>query len=150
MTTHTITAARKGRAPAKPAVPQDARAEMAEVMKKLHTIEVQLAGLLESSVCDTLHATGDVAKDINGIVRSLVSSAFEATRGVSQNLLDAGLRSAQTGRESAHDAAAIVQDFGRLATEATRQVMRGAAEGLAEIRSSGALAHAQGRPTHRA
>lgn len=136
MTPHSTAAAHKGRIPAEPAVPQNARAEMAEVMKKLEAIEAQLAELLERSLCDTLHATGDVAKDVNGIVQNLMASAFEATREMSQNLLQAGLRTAETGRGSMHDAAATVQDFGHLATEAARQVMRGAAEGLAEIRSS--------------
>ncbi|MEW6707463.1 MAG: hypothetical protein AB1430_21680 [Pseudomonadota bacterium] len=134
MPTPTTAAAPRKRAT--PAKPQDASAEMAKVMKKLHTLETQLGTLLERSLCDTLHATGEVAKDVGGIVRQMVGGAFETTRSVSQSLLQAGVRSAETGRATARDAAATVQDFGRLASEATRQVMRGTAEGLAEIRAA--------------
>jgi len=137
MTTPKAAAApRKRHAPAHAAPASDTRAEMADVMKKLHTVETELVALLERSLCDTLHATGDVAKDVRGTVRSLLGSAFEATREVSENLLQAGRRTAETGRATAHDAAITVQDFGRIANEAVRQVMRGAAEGLAEIRAN--------------
>lgn len=126
----------KGRAATKPMSPQDARAQIEQALSKLSVIEAELSSLLERSLCDTLHATGDVAKDVNHTVRDLVGTAFAATRDVSQSLLQSGTRTAETGRSSVLDAAATVQDFGRLATEAARQVMRGAAEGLAEIRSS--------------
>lgn len=135
-TPKTVAAPRKRHAPVKLGEANDTRAEMAEVMKKLHTVETELAALIERSLCGTLHATGDVAKDVRGTVRNLLGSAFDTTREVSKNLLDAGLRTAETSRAAAHDAAITVQDFGRIANEAVRQVMRGAAEGLAEIRSS--------------
>lgn len=129
-------AAAPRKAPAKPAPTADARAEMAEVMKKLHVIEAELEAVLERSLCDTLHATGDLAKDVRSTVQGLLRNAFDATRDVSQNLLRAGQLTAESGRATAHDAAITVQDFGRIANEAVRQVMRGAAEGLAEIRAS--------------
>jgi hypothetical protein len=109
---------------------------MAEVMKKLRTIEMELSALLERSLCESLQATGDIAQDVNGTVRNLLGSAFGATREVSQTLLQAGARTAETGRATARDAAATVQDFGHIATEAVRQVIAGTAQGLAEIRSS--------------
>lgn len=129
----TAPAARKRTATARAA---DTGAEIDQLMKKLRTLETELGALLERSLCETLQATGDVAGDVNAIVKQLVGGAFEATREVSQGVLQAGLRAADTGRVTARDAAATVQDFGRLANEAARQLLRGTAEGLQEVRAS--------------
>jgi len=120
----------------KPAPAADAGTEMNQVMTKLQTLENEVTTLLERSLCDTLQATGEVAKDISGTVRGLLGNAFQATREVSLSLLQAGTRTVEASRATARDAATTVQDFGRLANEAARQVMAGAAEGLAEVRAS--------------
>lgn len=145
-TTKPATAPRKRQSAARPVATPDTGAEMAEVMKKLQNIEAELAALLERSVCNALHATGEVARDVNGTVRELVGNAFKATRDVAQTLLKAGTRTADAGRTGAHDAAATVQDFGRIASEAVRQVMAGAAEGAAVVRA--AHARPASRPSH--
>lgn len=131
--TTTSSAARKRASTAKVA---DTSAEMEQVMTKLHTLETEVGALLERTLCETLQASGDVAAEVGAIVRQVVGSAFEATREVSQGVLQAGLRAADTGRATARDAAATVEDFGHLAGEAARQLMRGTAEGLKEVRAS--------------
>jgi hypothetical protein len=131
----------KGRAAAKSKPQQDASAQLEQAMTKLGAMEAELVSLLERSLCDTLHATGDVAKDVNHTVRALVGAAFAATREVSESLLQSGARTAEAGRSGVLGAAATVQDFGRLASEAARQVLRGAAEGIEEIRASRARQH---------
>ena len=125
-------AATHRRAASPSARPTDTRAEMDAVMKKLGTLETELAALLERSLCETLQASGDVRKT----VQQLVGSAFEATRELSQELVQAGLRAADTGRTTAQDAAGTVREFGLIAREAARQLLRGSAEGLQEVRAS--------------
>jgi hypothetical protein len=140
-TTKSTIASHKRPESSQPSPAVDARTELAEVMKKLQAIETELAVLLRRSLCDTLHASGDVAGDIDTVVRQLLGNAFGATREVSQSLLQAGQRTADAGRTTARNAVATVQDFGWMAREAAGQVMRGAAEGLAEIRAARTPGH---------
>ena len=129
-------AATHRRAASPSARPTDTRAEMDAVMKKLGTLETELAALLERSLCETLQASGDVAGEVRKTVQQLVGSAFEAPRELSQELVQAGLRAADTGRTTAQDAAGTVREFGLIAREAARQLLRGSAEGLQEVRAS--------------
>lgn len=110
--------------------------ELAQVMKKLQAIEAELAAVLERNVCDSLKASGEVAQDVAGTVRTLLGSAFAVTREVSQSLLQAATRTAHGGQATARDAVATIEDFALLAREAARQVIAGTAEGLAQVRES--------------